>query len=198
MNKRLLSLAVVGTMVLGLAVSAGAGVPDPTQSSASSNSGTILITPAGLGTSLALKNVIVSVTVIDANLAPIAGYPFQDVVLDDAGTNDISLCPGGSVADANTNALGQTTMSGNISGGGWTQSGMQVYLGGIPLNGLNLDIDVNSPDMNKDRIVNVADVGEFAIDFSGAYAFRSDFIADGTLNIADVGEFAIHNSETCP
>ena len=58
---------------------------------------------------------------------------------------------------------------------------------------------MNSADITGDRVVNIADVGEFGVDFgSGAFAFRSDFIDDGELNIADVGEFALHNQEVCP
>ena len=49
MNKRLLSLAVAGTMLLGLAGFATAGVPDDVNSTASSASGTILITGCELG-----------------------------------------------------------------------------------------------------------------------------------------------------
>lgn len=201
MNKRLLGLAVAGSMVLGLAATATAGVPDLTQSTAAGPASTVQvqITPAGLGTNLGSAGATVSVTVRDANGTAIAGYPFQDMTLNDIGNGDLNICPGGSTADANTNASGESSFSGNISGGGFTQAGLQVYLGGSPLNGAALNIDVNSADINGDRAVNISDVGEFAADFiSGVLVFRSNFVADSQLSISDVGEFATHLGETCP
>lgn len=200
MNKRLLSLAVAGTMLLGLAGFATAGVPDDTQSTASvaTAGATVLITPAGAGETLASKGATVSVVVADVNGDPIAGYPFQDIYLDDFVAGEISLCQGGSVADGNTNASGETTISGAIAGGGFTQNGMQVYLAGTALAGAALDINIVSCDINGDLKVDLGDIGDFAIDFNGSYQFRSDFIFDGTINLADVGELAIHNGEVCP
>lgn len=201
MNKRLLGLAVAGSMVLGLAATANAGIPDLTNSTASGPGSTvqILITPAGLGTNLGAASATVTVTVEDGNGDPIAGYPFQDMVLDDNQTNELNICPGGSTADGNTNASGVATFSGNIAGGGYTEAGLQVFLGGSPLTQAALDFKVNSPDINGDRTVNVSDVGAFAGDFgSGSYVFRSDFVADGVLNISDVGRFATAVQEVCP
>ena len=201
MNKRLLGLAVAGSMVLGLASSATAGVPDLTLSTAAGPASLVQvqITPAGLGSNLANSGATVTVTVVDATGTAIAGYPFQDMTLNDIGNGDLNICPGGSTADANTNASGQATFTGNIAGGGQTQAGLQVYLGGSPLNGAALSIDVNSSDINGDRTVNISDVGLFATDFaSGGFAFRSDFVADGVLNISDVGNFATHVTEVCP
>ena len=199
MSKRLLSLAVAGTMVLGLAGLASAGVPDPTLSSASAaGSGTVLVTPGGTSDTLADKGVTVTVNVVDNTGTPIAGYPFQDVYLDDAGTGEISLCQGGSVADGNTDASGVTTISGAIAGGGFTQNGMQVYLAGVAI-GSALSIDVNSCDINGDLQINLTDVGSFSSDFtSGVYAFRSDFQFDGIVNLGDIGLFAQKLGETCP
>lgn len=198
MNKRLLSLAVAGTMLLGLAGFATAGVPDDVNSTASSASGTVLITPAGTGDTLASKGLTVSVQVLDVNSDAIAGYPFQDIYLDDDSTGDISLCQGGSVADGNTNVTGDTTISGAIAGGGFTQNGMQVFLAGAPLAGTALSIDVVSCDINGDLKVDLGDIGDFAVDFNGTYNFRSDFVFDAQINLADIGELAIHNGEVCP
>ncbi len=198
-NKRLLSLVAAGILVLGLSSLAMAGIPDPGNSTASSGSGCLNITPAGNGSSLGAAGLTVTVTVIDGNTDPIPGYPFQDIWLDDDGSGDIALCQGGSVADANTNAAGVTTISGPIAGGGWTQGGMQVYLAGVSLSGPALLIDVNSQDINGDITVNLADLGDFAGDFSnGSFDFRSDFTCDGTENLADVGGFASANGESCP
>lgn len=199
-KKRLLSLSAAAVMLLGMASLAMAGIPDETLSTSSSGSGCITITPAGTGPSLASRGLTVTVTVVDANGDPIAGYPFQDVWLGDSvGGVDISLCNGGSAADANTNASGVTTISGIISGGGWTLTGMQVRLAGVPIVGPALLIDMNSADITGDLFVNLADVGEFSIDFNNVvYDFRSDFTCDGFENLADVGELAIANGQICP
>jgi hypothetical protein len=201
-NKRLLSLAVAGAMLLGLSGLAAAGIPDDTFSSAESAGGTILVTPGGLGNTLASQGATITVIVKDVNDVAISAYPFQDIWVDDIGNGDISLCQGGSVADANTDAAGSTTISGAIAGGGWTQSGLQVYLAGTPVIGGStsgiLAIEVNSCDIGGDLVVNLVDIGDFATDFGGAYAFRSDFQADGVINLADVGELGIHNGEVCP
>ena len=114
------------------------------------------------------------------------------------GNGDLNVCPGGSVADANTDNEGRTTISGALSAGGWTDDGLRVYVSGTPV-GQNLPIEVTSPDINADRQVNLSDVGLFATDFaSGGYAFRSDFNFDQILNISDVGIFARHVGDQCP
>lgn len=198
MSKRLLSLAVAGSMLLGLSGLATAGVPDAGLSTAvAAGSGTLLITPAGNGNTIGGIGATITVTVVDGTGTPIAGYPFQDIYVDDSGTAEISLCQGGSVADFNTNAAGVTTISGGVSGGGWTQNGLQVYLAGVAI-GSALGINANSPDITGDLVVNLGDVGQFAIDFTGGYAFRSDLQFDGVINLGDLGKLAINNSEVCP
>lgn len=202
-NKRLLSLVAAGILVLGLTSLAMAGIPDPNNSTAQSGTGCLDITPGGNGPTLANESLTIFVHVEDAGGLNIPGYPFQDIWMDDAGSGDLAICQGGSVADANTGSDGNTTISGPIAGGGWTQSGVRIYLAGVavlggPTSGL-LGIDVNSPDINGDLIVNLVDLGAFSTDFNDpAYNFRSDFTCDGLENLADVGRFAIHNAEVCP
>jgi hypothetical protein len=156
--------------------------------------------PDGSGTTLSNEGLTISVVVVDNGNVPIPGYPFQDIWWDDIGNGDLALCQGGTVADANTNGSGLTTISGGAAGGGWTQSGVRVYLAGVPVTGSPaMAIDVNSPDINGDLVVNLADLGDFAGDFNDpAYNFRSDFTCDGTENLADVGDFASANASSCP
>jgi hypothetical protein len=192
---------------LFFAASANAGVPSPSQSEAAGPATlkVIQITPAALGSNLGAVGATVTVTVRDGNGDVIVGYPFQDMSLDCDIDVQLNFCPGGSTADGNTDINGQSTFSGNLAGGGWSTAGLRVLLGGTPVTngggiaaGL-LDIDVNSADLNGDRTVNIADVGNFAADFgAGVYSFRSDLVADGVLNIADVGNFATHVQEVCP
>jgi hypothetical protein len=195
MNKRLLSLAVIGSMLL-MAGAASAGIPDEVQSTASSAGGTVMITPSGAGGTLAAAGATVTVTLLDASMLPVPNYPFQDIWLDDTGDFAIALCQGGSTADANTNASGVTTIGGVISGGGFTQT-TQVWVAGTPLSGAALTVALNSPDINGDLAVDIVDFGTFGTDF-GSTLFRSDFVFDGSVDIADFGTFGVSFGQVCP
>ena len=175
-------------------------LPDPYLSSATSAPGTINITPGGHGLSLADEGLTVQVTIVDTGGMPVPSFPFMDLWLDDSGTGDISLCPNGCVADTDTDANGRTTISRAACGGGWTVSGLRVWIAGDPIMGTPaLDINVNSPDLNGDLVVDILDLANFAIDYADpTYNFRSDMTCDGIENIADIGEFAMHYGETCP
>lgn len=196
MNKRLLSLAVAGAMVLGLTGVATAGIPDETQSTASSAGGVVLITPAGTGGSIADAGATITVTVLDQGGLPVANFPFQDIYLGHPGDNSIALCQGGSTADFNTNASGVTTISGVISGGGWSTT-TQVYINGTPLTQAPLAVGLNSPDINGDLIVNLNDFSAFGSDYNTT-AFRSDLVYNGSVNLADFSRFGQTYFEQCP
>jgi hypothetical protein len=122
--------------------------------------------------------------------------------LDDIGNGDINLCQSGSTADAATNSAGFTTISGIISGGGWTQAGASAYVSGVAITGGNgpvLSIDFNSPDINGDRIVDLGDIGLFQIDVQPPNnAFRSDYTHDGIVDLGDIGLFSIWIDDVCP
>jgi hypothetical protein len=196
MNKRLLSLAVAGAMVLGLTGVAAAGIPDEAQSTASSAGGVVLITPAGTGGSIADEGATITVTLLDQGGLPVPNFPFQDIYLGHPGDNSIVLCQGGSTADLNTNASGVTTISGVISGGGFSTT-TQVYVNGTPLTQAPLAVGLNSPDINGDLGVTLNDFSAFGVDFGGS-AFRSDYVFDGVVNLADFSSFGQRFGETCP
>jgi hypothetical protein len=61
-----------------------------------------------------------------------------------------------------------------------------------------MDIQFNSADIDGNLIVNLSDVGTFAIDYNGAYNYRSDFRWDGMINLADVGNLASALGAACP
>lgn len=204
-NRRLLSLSIAMGLILGLTSLAMAGIPDADNSTVSSAGGRIMICPLGDGITLAEDGATVDVNVRDGNNAAIANFPGQDIWLDDAGTDEINLCQGGSTADANTDANGDTTISGTLAGGGWTVSGMSVYISGIAVTTLGvpdvLGIDINSPDISGNRSVALEDVGTFAADLL-AYDFRSDLVPNDpnppAIDLSDVGRFAAHIGHACP
>lgn len=198
MNKRLLSLAVAGAMVLGLAGIASAGIPDEGNSTAAGPGSPVvaLITPASTGNSIASVGGTITVTVLDFANGPVVNYPFSDIIVDDDGDNSIALCQGGSTADANTNAQGITTISGLIGGGGFTTQ-TNVWIAGTKLTGTALDLGFNSPDNTGDLVVDIADFSNFGLDFNTA-AFRSDLVFDGIVDIADFSKFGLTFNESCP
>jgi hypothetical protein len=187
-------------MLLGLASMASATIPDPALSTANAaGTGVIMAAPSGAGDAIGDIGATITVTVVDGSGTPIAGFPFQDIYVDDTD-GSISLCQGGSTADANTNASGVTTISGTIGGGGFTINDLAVYISGVQVTGGSpIDIDVNSVDITADLKVDLADLGAFAGDFTGGvYVFRSDFNYNAALDLADVGRFAQFFGDVCP
>ena len=154
-----------------------------------------LITPAGTVASLAEQGAVIHVELMDCTPAPIANFPLQDIWV--SGVGDVNICPGGSVADANTDEFGRTTISGPIFGGNHSESGVMVWVSGIPSDTGPLTLDFVSPDLNGDLVVNLNDFSAFGVDF-GSAAFRSDFNHDGTVNLNDFSTFGQHFGDTCP
>jgi len=206
-KKRLFSLVLTAGLILGLAGLAMAGVPDAGKSVAYTNGGVATITPGGAAPSLASYNVVVTVTVRDGNNLPIPAFPAQDIWLDDNGSTDINLCQSGGTADAATDAAGFTTITGVLRGGGHTQGGCAVYVSGVAVEGpggtpgvpKSLPVDINSPDITGDRIVELADITAFSGDLTPpSNAFRSDFTHNGIVDLPDISLFSGWIGDSCP
>lgn len=126
---------------------------------------------------------------------PIPYFPWQDIWLDAEVPTDfvcMTSSTHGFSADANTDTNGETLFATSLAGGGWSEGPMWVYLNGDraihPGFWVHPPVALrfNSADIDGDGVVNLTDVSYFAIDFYGAYNYRSDFLWDGTLNLADV------------
>jgi hypothetical protein len=197
LNFRLISAACGTLLLLAPAVvdARDSGLPF---GFASADPGAAYIAPGGTAPSLGEQGVVVHVTIYDAPVggSPVAVFPFQDMWLSDPGDGSIALCPGGSVADLNTNGDGQTTISGVISGGGQAANGTMLWVNGEP-HGELLPVLLNSPDINGDLVVNVNDFSAFGADYYTS-AFRSDFNHDGTVGLGDFAIFGQHYGEACP
>jgi hypothetical protein len=152
---------------------------------------------------LADAGATITVVVRDQSGIPIPNYPFQDVWVGHPGDNSIALCQGGSTADNNTDAAGATTISGVVSGGGYSST-TKVYINGTPLAGAALTISMNSPDITGDLAVNTLDFGTFGTDFGftdpdPSYNFRSDYVFDSKVDLLDFGLFGeAFQNEACP
>lgn len=168
-------------------------------SDASGAGGTILVSPDGTGETLAEIGSVITVHVRGCGGAPVENFPRQDVWLGSSFTDAFLTCQPGTIADQDTDADGMTTISGSLAGGGNTQGPLMVYIAGSGLYMDPIDLEIVSPDINGDLVVNLVDVGTFAGDYgSGSYQSRSDFNHDGTLNLADIGIFATYLGASCP
>ncbi len=150
-------------------------------------------TPDGSGDTLASPIVITMQT--ETGL-PIVGYPLGGISLTTLD-GSIVFCPGGAIAERDTDATGTTTISGPFAGGGFSVGPVYVTVDGIPLTEYPLSIFFNSSDSNGDLVTNLADFSTFGVDFAGT-AFRSDFTGDGRVDLADFAKFGLAYFTTCP
>jgi hypothetical protein len=210
--RNIISLALAAVCVLGLAVGASAGIPDTNNSFASAdNCGRFTIAPGGGETLIEGANdYTIHVTVLDINGDPVVTLAATDLWLDRPG--DMATCAGTySQADAGTNSLGETQFTGTINGGVAGDAGdgidcnatdIYVYALGIVLNMANpVCVSFDSPDLNGDLAVSVADFGKFAADFNCVAGCDPchDYNEDGSTSVADFGIFAAYfNASTCP
>lgn len=177
----------------------------------------IMVSPDGLGDPLTAAQVWDGVpgnapTRVDATVtvtltrdgAPVVGLAPEQIQLV-PGTEAWSFCAGAAIADAPTDATGSTTFTGPFFAGGHSTPGdlVEVVVSGeivgsttYPDGVAGLDLRVNSPDIDGDLLVDLADVGNFASDYN-AYGLRSDLVWDGLVNLVDVGAFSLSYGKSC-
>ncbi len=142
----------------------------------------------------------ITVTLVDATLQPVVNYPAEDIWLQTT-SGGLQVCPGGSVADGDTDANGQTAFKQPVAGGGQAYPGADetlVLVSGEPLNQPPLAIHFNSTDLTGDLVVSITDATAFATDYGGSYNYRSDFHWDGVLDVSDLTLFGLGSSRHCP
>ena len=200
-------LAVLAVSSMALASASYALIPDLTLSTATTGATetvSVLSTPDGSGDPLSNVYVFgggrtdgtVTLTLVDAASTPIFNYAFEDLWIE-SDTPDIALCPGGSVADANTDVNGQTTFSNSLLSGG-NGVGLVVMVAGEPLLQAPLNYLFNSPDMNLDLVVNLTDIVLFAQVYFGGYDHSADYYYDGVINLSDIVLLAQGSGDACP
>lgn len=197
---RLLLCALLFTHLFPVLEARAADIPEPPVVTVTLEGGPVrmLVTPSGTGPSLADMDAVVHVVLVDQSGVPIWHFPYQDIWLDDTGDGSVSLCRNSSLADANTDSAGHTTISGAMAAGGSTQTGLAVRVLGVAYLDQPVDISVNSPDHDGNLVVDIADLGQLGVDYAGPYRFRWDLTHDGSVDLSDVASFARHFGDTCP
>jgi hypothetical protein len=191
---------LLGILVVSLASLAWAGVPDLVESTAA-------IAPEAVGASMfntpnangspftaafgggGFVDATITLTLIDTEGLEIFLYPFEDLWLESSG-GGLAFCSGGTVADASTDELGQTTWTNPLAAGGYSPGETTVIMvAGAPLT-TQLDITYNSADINGDLVVNLPDIVAFTQLLGGDYnthpKYAGDFNNDDQINLPDI------------
>lgn len=178
-SNRWISAIVGGLLLAALSYASAVACVTPTT--------TVLICPQGDGPTLAQAG-LVNVTARDTNCDPIANYPWEDMALDGMNPGDINWCETPPIADIDSDANGETTMSGILAGGGYTPSAV-ISFAGNP--GPPLGVALVSTDISGDCVVNLVDVAILA-GCLGTGDPRCDYDGNGSVALPDVGDFAPH------
>jgi hypothetical protein len=168
----------------------------------------LAIQPDGQGTTFAEAqtswggetDATITLHCIDLFGDPFANIPAEDFWLASEDPGLLVFCTGGNIADGPTDANGVTTFTASPRGGGQSPVDTAVIVE-TSLNlvcwSSGLDIRFNSPDIDGDLEVDLADIGYFAQDFYGDYRYRSDLRWDGVINLSDLGILAQALSAEC-
>jgi hypothetical protein len=186
--------------VLVVASLASAEIPDLDLSTAvvANGGGVLFSRPDGNGYTFDQAH-LGNGTVIDATITltlvnylgnPLPGYAAEDLWLETSG-GSLAFPAGGTIADAATNASGQTQWFNPLSAGGCTIGETVVVLvAGQPLNQAGMALEFVSPDINGDLTVNLADLSTFASGYTSAYIACADIFYDGVINLSDLSLFS--------
>lgn len=214
-RRKLVGLLVCS--IVGMASLAVAGIPDLSNSTASTLAGSAIVSvetlPSGDGRPLnaartsngtpgntSIIDATITLTVLDGVSAPIYLYPSEDMWLQTT-SGGLKLCPGGSVADFSTNISGVTTFSHAVYGGGHSETEQTVVMiNGSALSGSNMNIRWNSPDISGDLHVDLTDTVVYAGDALHPlpYHYRSDMLFDNQINLSDTVLYAQGIGKVCP
>ena len=201
MNRLMMIISLVVLALPTIAISMG--LPDLSQCWAEAeNCGRFTIAPGG-GENLVndSHDYKIHVWCLDINGNAIS-LPATDITLYHP---DLSFCPGqSSQADTCTNSEGYTSISGTISGAleGDGTSGLNceeillyVMVYDIIINdGEPVCVAVDSPDLNGDLEVSLADFAKFSYSYQEAHEYDPchDYSEDGMNSVADLAVFALY------
>ena len=176
----------------------------------------VLVVPGGAGNPLAAArtptgepiDATISAMLVDSSWNPMLNFPRRDVWIEfPAGSGTINRCETfvarGFPADSNTDGFGQTRVALPLAAGGWSEGPAVFKVNDNPAETPAhdiwplLELQVNSPDINGDRVVDLIDIAIFAGDYSGSFHMRSDLHRDGVMNLTDIAIVALHLGADC-
>ena len=183
---RTLAGVLAGCLVLAIAATAGAGIPDAGTSgiTATNGGGGISTCPAAHGVTFSY----LTVTALRADSSPIQGIPSSNFFF------DVSSDPGFTIVayDSETDVNGQIRFQVQWDGGRIDYStytvSVQIYTVAVTA---TTSVSCNTFDLDGDDDVDPVDFGSFATDFGGSNP-RSDYDWDGDVDPVDFGTFATH------
>ena len=175
-----------------------AGPSDPTPVS-------IWILPDGTGLPLdqaqglggGTVSLSIQVQLVDSTGSPVTTVEPDEVWIEDL-LGEVSFCLPGWHPDVWNQAAGEFFFTQPPAGGGSrphdNNNPFLVKACNVPLYDTVLNLAVNSPDINGDLVVDLVDLSLFGQDFfrqdfHGVYAYRSDFVWDGTVDLLDLAVF---------
>jgi hypothetical protein len=183
---------------------ANAGIVDPTMSFANlaTDPAIMTVAPGGADSFVFPENYQIDVFVNDSG-----GNPVEILAADIWLEEPVAVwCAGGVIADSSTFAPdpGHTTFTGTPRGGvllGGDCAGMSVNVIAVGNEIQDLNLRINSPDLNGDGTVSSADFAIFASFFQGQN-FCTDYDESGGNPDTTVADFAIFasffNISSCP
>jgi hypothetical protein len=197
---------LVFTLAL-IAVPALANIPFPDlcvlDNAAGSDGATVYIVPGGTGadftdarlTGGVPVDATLTLTVVNSEGNPIAGYPAADMwlVTTAGGLVTCGLANPGDATDAN----GQTSWVNTLAGGGNSLAEeAQAVIAGDPVPNTAM-VHFVSADLNGDLTVNLSDISVFT-QALGVYNAVADFNNDQTVNLSDISLMAQGIGSVCP
>ena len=159
--------------------------------------------PDGLGQSLAEAGATVYVWITDFGGDPLQGFPAEDIWLECVCSGTFGTCnPCGACADHSTDPNGMTVFADPLEAGGWCyeegDSCFQVVVALFEFPVPNMNLYMNSADINGDLVVNIQDIAYFTQTLYGEYQYRADLMWDGVINLSDAVLMTQGNGMACP
>ncbi len=198
---------VLALSLSAFAASAGAGVVEPCNSSATGPPGVLFACPNGDGDVLSANGLTITVTVRDNVNAPVPGIPAADIWL--IGCSDLlALCGGsGSIsASGPTDVNGVTTITARLAAGGCDNSGVRavyqaIVIGAGVCGDPCVPIKVRSCDIDGTLATNLADFALFGSGYTSPpkpYNECLDFVSPfSAVNLGDFAKFGSHYQHAC-
>jgi len=126
---------------------------------------------------------------------PMPGVTELAVAVWDAVPPTLNLVPGLLPLEAPTDAGGWSDLRlGGLRGGGYSDGPVPLvaYVPDLAVCawGYEFDVELRSPDINGDLIIDLSDIVLFTQAYGGPYQARADFTADGVINLADIVVFS--------